>query len=76
VTLPSGQALAIGNQSASLGSTIELANQSSSDIKFVLFSAEPVKEEFVQKGPFVMSTESDIEQIEADYAAGKLGQLS
>ncbi|MGM0429705.1 MAG: pirin family protein [Pseudomonadota bacterium] len=76
VTLPSGQALAIGNQSASLGSTIELANQSSSDIKFVLFSAEPVKEEFVQKGPFVMSTERDIEQIEADYAAGKLGKLS
>jgi redox-sensitive bicupin YhaK (pirin superfamily) len=52
-----------------------LTNTAASAAHFALFTAMPVKEAFVQKGPFVMSNEAEIAQVEADYAAGKLGRL-
>lgn len=43
---------------------------------FALFAARPINEAFVQKGPFVMGSAADIAQVEADYASGKLGNLT
>lgn len=40
----------------------------------VLFVAgQPTREPFVQRGPFVMGTEAELEQAFADYRAGRLG---
>lgn len=75
ITLSSGQSIAIQNNSAQLDHAIELTNRSISNAKFAIFIGTPIKEEFVQRGPFAMSTEAEIEQIEADYKAGKLGTL-
>jgi len=74
-SLSSGQSIAIQNTSAQHNHVIKLINESSLSSKFAMFVGTPIKEAFVQYGPFVMSTEAEIKQIEADYRAGKLGQL-
>jgi len=75
VKLLPGQSIAIESQSESESHPIELINESDSRAHFALFAGRPVREAFIQKGPFVMSTEAEIEQVEADFAAGKLGRL-
>ncbi|MBR9910418.1 MAG: pirin family protein [Gammaproteobacteria bacterium] len=75
VRLRAGQAIAIEATSASATNSFELTNLADSGAHFALFTAEPVKEAIVQKGPFVMNNEAEIAQVEADYAAGKLGHL-
>lgn len=73
--LQAGESIAIQATSGSAANTIELTNVANSRAHFALFAAPPVNEAFVQKGPFVMSNEAEIAQVEADYAAGKLGHL-
>ncbi len=75
VRLQAGESIAIEATSGSACNTIEFTNVAGSVAHFVLFAALPVKEAFVQKGPFVMNNEAEIAQVEADYAAGKLGHL-
>lgn len=74
--LLANQSIAISNRSDSKGLTIELTNSSQSKTQFALFVSKPIGEPFVTRGPFVMSTESEIEQIQSDYESGKLGVLS
>jgi len=73
--LLAGQSLAIEATAGSATNTIEFKNVADSGVHFALFAAEPVKETFVQKGPFIMNNDAEIAQIEADYAAGRLGHL-
>tara|TARA_R110002124_G_scaffold14345_10_gene64150 strand:+ start:2010 stop:2912 length:903 start_codon:yes stop_codon:yes gene_type:complete len=75
VRLQSGESIAIEATSGPATNTIEFTNVAASGARFALFAAAPVKEAFVQKGPFVMNNEAEIAQVEADYAAGKLGHL-
>ncbi|MCG8315369.1 MAG: pirin family protein [Pseudomonadales bacterium] len=75
VRLQTGESIAIEATSGAITHTIELTNIADSGAHFALFVAEPVKEAFVQKGPFVMSNAAEIAQVEADYAAGKLGNI-
>ena len=75
VRLQAGQSIAMEATSDSASNTIEFTNVADSGAHFALFAAVPVKEPFVQKGPFVMSNEAEIAQVEADYKAGKLGHL-
>ena len=75
VKLLPGQSIAIESQSESEPHAIELINASDSRSHFALLAGRPVREAFIQKGPFVMSTEAEIEQLEADFAAGGLGRL-
>ena len=42
---------------------------------FVVMSGEPIKEAFVQKGPFAMTTQQEIDDVVAKYEAGELGQI-
>ena len=42
---------------------------------FVILQAEPLREPFVQRGPFAMSTERDVDAMFAAHAAGKLGSI-
>lgn len=73
--LQAGESLAVEAASVYAAHAIELTNTAGSAAHFALFAATPVEEDFVQKGPFVMSNEAEIAQAEADYAAGKLGRL-
>jgi redox-sensitive bicupin YhaK (pirin superfamily) len=45
------------------------------DSKMLYLSGEPINEPVAAKGNIVMNTEEEIKQAEADYAAGKFGQL-
>jgi redox-sensitive bicupin YhaK (pirin superfamily) len=75
VRLQAGESIAIEATSGSASHTIEFANVAASGAHFALFAAVPIKEAFVQKGPFVMNNEAEIAKVEADHAAGKLGHL-
>jgi redox-sensitive bicupin YhaK (pirin superfamily) len=75
VRLQEGESIAIEANSALFPRAIEFKNIAASESHFALFAAEPVKEAFVHKGPFVMNNEAEIAAVEADYAVGKLGRL-
>ena len=71
-----GQAFAISSAQYGELDTVHLSNSGADFAHFVLFSAKPIGETFVQQGPFIMKTEAGIEQAKADFAAGKFGQLN
>lgn len=75
ISLYSGQSMAISQLKGEPLSSLRLGNNSSEQAHFTLFAAAPINEPFVQKGPFVMSSHAEIEQIEADFISGKLGSL-
>ncbi len=76
IILSSGQAIALQNQSDHADHQIQLSNGSVSNTRFAIFMGTPIKENFVQRGPFAMGSEAEIDQIQADYKAGKLGELT
>ena len=41
----------------------------------VLFQGRPLREAFVQRGPFAMGDEEELDAVEADYRAGRLGSI-
>lgn len=73
--ITSGQAIAITADLANGKTTVHLVNPSAETTQFVLFAGTPIKEKYVQKGPFIMGSEAEIAQIEKDFSAGKLGKL-
>ncbi len=52
--------------------SIRLRSGTSSGAHFALFSATPLNEAFVQKGPFVMNNKAEITEVEARYAGVNL----
>ncbi len=75
VKLLAGQSIAISSFDEASFNTLRLFNSGNEQAHFTLFAGKPIAEAFVQKGPFVMNTEAEIAQVEADFAAGKLGHL-
>ena len=75
INILQGSAVTISNNDTSEGTTLQFINEQSERTHFVLFSALPVGEKYIQKGPFIMSTHEEIIKVESDYAAGKLGSL-
>jgi redox-sensitive bicupin YhaK (pirin superfamily) len=71
-----GQAIALSHSPNAAAASVTLSNPSKCDSRFILFNARPIKEAFVQKGPFVMSTEQEIEEVERAFAEGQLGELA
>lgn len=74
-SLSSGQSIALSQQKEPPFHLLQLTNSSSEQTHFALFAGQPINEPFLQKGPFVMSSLEEIEQLEADFASGKLGNL-
>ena len=72
VTIPAGEALAIKARQW----PVTLTSRARTDSRVVIVTGEPIAEAFVQRGPFVMSTEAEIVKVEEDYRAGRLGKLS
>ncbi|RDD80218.1 pirin family protein [Dyella tabacisoli] len=76
VELPSGAAMAI---SAEIEGSVELrasASEVKPAIRFVAIAGPAINEPIVQKGPFVMNSHEEIEQIIADYQAGRFGTVT
>jgi redox-sensitive bicupin YhaK (pirin superfamily) len=67
-TLSRGEALAVKDAQTL---TLHGATQSHA----VILQGTPIREAFVHRGPFVMRTNEDIDAVEADYRAGRLGTL-
>lgn len=76
IQLAAGQAVAINPLDDSQETSIHISGASNKDSHFVLFASQPIKESFVQEGPFAMSTIQELEQVKAQYVAGKFGKLS
>jgi len=55
--------------------TQDLIISGTSKAHFVILQAEPLREPFVQRGPFAMTTEKEVDAMFAAHAAGKLGSL-
>ncbi|BDX08063.1 pirin family protein [Planctobacterium marinum] len=71
LTLESGQAVAL----KSSGHAIEVINAVQDEAHFVLFSGVAIGESFFQRGPFVMSSEEELDRVQRDYENGLLGTL-
>lgn len=54
---------------------IEIINNSQSEAEFILFGGEPYTEPFVAQGPFVMSSQEEIDEAYADARKGKYGKV-
>ncbi len=75
LTLNQHETIALNGVTPSQYSTINLENSSSDQAHFVLFSGQPINQRFVQRGPFIMNSNLEIERVQADYNAGKFGAL-
>lgn len=55
------------------GDGLSVWNNSSKPLRFVLIGGQPLNEPVVQHGPFVMNTQSEIENTIEDYHYGRNG---
>ncbi|XP_066512367.1 pirin-like isoform X1 [Hoplias malabaricus] len=55
------------------GDCVRMENKESEEAHLVLIAGEPINEPVVQHGPFVMTTEEEIEQTFRDYRTGTNG---
>ena len=62
-------------QLAVLGEGDSVQFEASQRAQVLLLSGVPLREPFVQYGPFVMNTEREIQQAFEDYQAGRLGEI-
>ena len=69
--IPAGQALAVRNGGE--GTVLSLGSEAG--CRFALIEGTPIRESFVQRGPFVMSSEADLDRVKADFEAGRLGSI-
>ncbi|PWN44812.1 hypothetical protein IE81DRAFT_328410 [Ceraceosorus guamensis] len=66
--------LVLGSQDATQnGAWVEHAGDVQEEARFVIIAGEPLKQNVVQHGPFVMTSKADIYQAFQDYAGGKNG---
>ena len=71
VALKAGEALAI----KATPEPATLILRAYADSHAVIVTGEPINEAFVQRGPFVMSTEAEIAKVEEEYSEGKFGKM-
>ncbi len=69
--LRSNESVALRTNAAD--SSVEIRSEGGA--QFVLLQGAPLREPFVQRGPFVMSTSAELDAVAAAHAAGELGSL-
>ncbi|SFS00615.1 hypothetical protein SAMN05216570_1446 [Dyella sp. OK004] len=75
VVLPSGAATVITAESTGTVQVRASASEVKLGVKFVAIAGPAINEPIVQKGPFVMNSHDEIEQVTADYHAGRFGTV-
>ena len=73
--LRKGQAIAIDNSGSGETITVRVSATNHSQAQFALLDGEAIKEPFVQQGPFVMRSTSEIEAISRAYDEGRFGSI-
>ena len=68
LTLKPGSAVALDG-----AKNISMASEGAAHV--VLFRGEPIRQAFVQRGPFAMGNAAELDAVEADYRAGRLGSI-
>ena len=74
-TLRHGKALTVSSPADGPAAEILLQSDTWQTAHFALFDAEPINEPYVQQGPLVMGSPSEIEEAQAAYAAGRFGNI-
>ncbi len=74
-TLRHGEALTVSSPAGDPGAEITLQSHIGETTHFALFDAEPLNEAYVQQGPLVMGSRSEIAEAQAAYAAGRFGSI-
>ena len=69
--LSPGDAIAVGGDTRAT----KLELRSDAGAQLVLLQGEPIREPIVQRGPFVMNTNDQLDAVEAAHAAGELGSI-
>lgn len=72
IALEKGQSISFISSAA----PVSLKVTGRSEAHFALLQGNQIKEPFVQRGPFVMSTEEEIDDVVQAYEAGKLGSIT
>lgn len=70
-TLSQGSSIAFGEATADEAVVLS----ATAPAQIVLLQAAPISEPFVQRGPFAMSTQTEVEAMFAAHRAGKLGSI-
>ncbi|MEM7303136.1 MAG: pirin family protein [Pseudomonadota bacterium] len=68
VELKSGSAIALDG-----GTDISISSETEAHV--VLFRGQPIRQAFVQRGPFAMGNAAELDAVEAKYRAGRLGSI-
>ncbi len=58
-----------------LAGAIDISISSELGAHVVLFRGHPLRQAFVQRGPFAMGNAAELDAVEADYRAGRLGSI-
>ncbi|MEQ8265029.1 pirin family protein [Pseudohaliea sp.] len=74
-TIREGEALTVSSPAEGEFMDLQLASTRGAATHFALFAAEPIREPYVQQGPFVMGSAEEIDEVKAAYEAGELGEL-
>ncbi len=75
VTWNAGSAdLQPGKAIAFAGAT-DISFTSEAGAQAVLFRGHPLRQAFIQRGPFAMGNAAELDAVEADYRAGRLGSI-
>ncbi len=75
VKLRKGQAIAIDNSEGSESITVRVSTSDRSEAQFALLDGQAIKEPFVQRGPFVMSSAGELEAINRAFNEGQFGSI-
>ena len=73
--LRKGQAIAINNSESVESITVRVTSSNHSEAQFALLDGQAIKEPFVQRGPFVMSSADEIEAINRAFDEGRFGSI-
>ncbi len=75
VTWNAGQSVLQPGDAIAMDGAADISISSETDAHAVLFEGSPLRETFVQNGPFVMGSAAELDALEADYRAGRLGSI-
>ena len=75
IRLRKGQAIAIDNSESGQPINVRVSARNHSQAQFALLDGQAIKEPFVQRGPFVMSSADEFEAINRAFDEGRFGSI-